>query len=162
MQYIEIKIVDKRFLMMGDGDPVKQMAERSAALEEIKEKARQKELSGGYQYGEVSNPFPQWLRVSISSAACDFRSKEIYHDENAVYRVEIEGDRSEFDKFYGRLNEIVEGNLSADAVEWRSKNHVHVTSTPDDEDEAMRDLESYQQGSPRPVQDGADKRKKAV
>lgn len=186
MQFIEIKIVDKRFIMMGNGDPIKQMAERSAALREIEEQAKKREMSGAYVYGDVHNPFPNWLVDCIEQAVSEYKTPKEkivskikhcirllrhwiygarmtstdtveYHDENAIYRVAIEGDRSSSERFYSKLEEAIARETHPLAVEWKSKNHIHVTSTPDNEDVAMRDLELYQRGSgPSPDDNGSD------
>lgn len=156
MQFIEIKIRNLKFERMGGGDPVKQMEERSKALEE----KRQQEAAGGYKYNDNWNPFPSWLRGIIKSVAASHGSKLRYDDENAVFKLQIDGGRFEFDEFYEEFGKMIYKELetNVEAQTWCNDNQVLPTSTADDENLAMEDLkEHHGDKSKKPIESEVDR-----
>lgn len=152
MQYIEFKIVNTKLMAMGGGDPVKQMEERTAYLDKIRAEAIEKEKSGGYQYQAEWNPFPKFVREIIKAMAEANHTKAKYDDENDIFRIKIQGERYEYDEFYDEFQKRFSEakDLTEENSKWSAENIVHVTSTPDDENAAMFDLETYQRGASLP------------
>ncbi len=150
MQYIVFSIINTKLMAMGGGDPVKAMEERAAYLEEIRRKAEEAEKSGAYQYGAAWNKFPVWVRQIIKNMAFDNGSKAIYEDENAIYRIRIKGEREEYDAFYDEFQQrfTAARNAAPENIEWSNENIVHVTSTADDENDALFELDAHHSGQP--------------
>ncbi len=149
MQYVELKVVSKKFINMGGGDPQKQIEERAAALEQIRKDAEARERSGQYAYQASWNPFPKWVHDVIKTVAGVHKTKARFDDENSVIKVKIEGGRQEYDEFYEKFQKAY-ATAAGSAPEnqaWFEENHVHMTSTPDDELGAMNDLELYQRNA---------------
>lgn len=153
MQYLEFKIINKKLMNMGGGDPIKQMEERTAYLDKIRKEAEEKDKSGAYQYAATWNPFPEFVRNIIKEMAAEKHSKVRYDDENSVYKIRIDGGRMEYDEFYDDFNKRFNAakDAATDDPEWWKDNVVRITSTPDDEVAAMNDLESHQRNAALPV-----------
>ncbi len=144
-QYIEFKVTNLAFMKMGGGDPAKQIEERTKALDEIRKTAE----SGAYQYKAVHNPFPAWLQNIIKGLATSVNSKARFDDENAVYKIKVGGDRSDFDEIYNKFEAQILPIIAGDPEiqKWSDDNRINITSTPDDEMTAMNDLELYQRNA---------------
>lgn len=149
MQFIEVKIKNTRFEKMGDGDIARQMKERTAALNQRAEEVMAQERAGIYKYQGDWNPFPAWLQDLIRAMATESRSKARYDDENSIFRIKIDGDRYEYDQFYAKFSKRFSEAVLADPenIKWSAENEVRVTSSADDENAAMNDLELYQRNS---------------
>ncbi len=142
MQYIELKIVNTKFSKMSD-------AERTAALDKIRSDA----MTQPYVYQESYNPFPEWAQQIITDFAAQKRGRLKYDDENAVYKIRIDGSRPDFDAFFrechGKFKEYFDANPDA-VKDWFADNYIHITSTPDDEIAAMNDLEAHHRNTALP------------
>ncbi len=149
MQYIEFKIVNTKLMNMSD-------TERGAYLDKIRADAIEQEKSGGYQYKANWNPFPKFIRDIIKKIAEEKSTKASYDDENSVFKVRIPGERFDFDDFFDEFEKryLEEFNKVKDATpentKWSAENYIHTTATADNENEAMRDLETYQRGAALP------------
>lgn len=158
MQYIEIKIRNMKFENLGGGDPIKQMEERTKALEEIRKKTDEQMKSGSYTYSQDWNPFPKWLREIIKELAEENKAALRYDDENHVFKLNINGSRYEYDEFCdtfeARFNEATIAD--SEAQKWALENKVLKTGTSEDEVLAMEDLKTHHGDKSKPTESEAE------
>ncbi len=163
MQYIELKVVNTKLMAMGGGDPAKQMAERTAYLDEIRRKAEEAERAGIANYNENWNPFPKPVRDIIKELAAELGGKARYQDENSLYALRIRGGREDFESFYEKFQERFMAARDADPelLKWSQENIIHPTATAENENDALNELDAHHGGNQALV-DAAKKKKAAA
>ncbi len=145
--FVEFKVVNQKLMRMGGGDIAKQVAERSAYLDSIREQAIQRERAGLPNI-ENSNPFPEWLENLIHRVAGSYGAVPEYQDENAIVAMKLYGDRKTFNQFCTEFSTAYERErkVTSERLSWSNDHTVHPTATPDNEVDALNELDAHHGG----------------
>ncbi len=146
--FVEFKVVDHTLMKLGGGDPLLQTKLRSEYLDAIRAKAEAADRAG-QSYNEQWSPFPMWLERIIHAMASRYGTTARYEDENAIYALQLYGDRKTFEKFFAEFSSRFEAARieSPERLAWCDNHTVHPTATPDDENEALDALDAHEGGT---------------
>ena len=156
MQHVEFQVVDtEQSLRMSFGrnadgslDVARQTKEMTEYMDRLA-KVREEQTRLGQPVFADWNPFPGWVKAIIKLMGEEYGVKVHFNDENRVYRFKIKGDREEYEDFVADFEQRFNAARQSDPehVEWSSKNMVRVTSTPDNEMDALSELDAHHGGT---------------